>query len=98
MSNISALTNAKWFVGVPFNDTANPRLGIAEASERILGEHLLGFQVGNEPDLYGNVGLVFPFYSCPWVMFNPLSLKSTASVQRHTVLMTILTSFKLCWI
>ncbi|GJJ14346.1 hypothetical protein Clacol_008610 [Clathrus columnatus] len=63
MSNISALTNAKWFVGVPFNDTANPRLGIASASEQILGEHLLGFQVGNEPDLYGKHGARPPTYS-----------------------------------
>ena len=38
--------------GIPFNDTTHLRLGIAEAGEAILGEHLLGFQVGNEPDLY----------------------------------------------
>ena len=34
------------------NDTNNPRLRIAEVGEAYLGEHLLGFQVGNEPDLY----------------------------------------------
>jgi hypothetical protein len=39
--------------GVPMNDTANPRLQIAEAGEAILGDNLLGLQVGNEPDLYG---------------------------------------------
>lgn len=25
---------------------------IVESGERILGQHVLGFQVGNEPDLY----------------------------------------------
>ena len=34
------------------NDTANPRLRIAEVGEAYLGDNLLGFQVGNEPDLY----------------------------------------------
>lgn len=54
MANISALVNAKWFLGIPFNDTNNLRLGIAEVSEAVLGSsgYLLGFQVGNEPDLY----------------------------------------------
>ena len=40
------------------NDTANPRLQMAELGEDILGDHLLGFQLGNEPDLYASwVGL-----------------------------------------
>lgn len=39
-------------VGVPFNDTTNLRLAIAEVGENVLGDHLLGLQVGNEPDLY----------------------------------------------
>lgn len=34
------------------NDTSNLRLGIVEVGERILGSNLLGFQLGNEPDLY----------------------------------------------
>ena len=38
--------------GIPFNDTNNPRLQIAELSEAILGGNLGGFQLGNEPDLY----------------------------------------------
>ncbi|KAJ6514297.1 glycoside hydrolase family 79 protein [Mycena vitilis] len=38
--------------GVPFNDTSNFRLEIVEYSEAILGDNLLGVQVGNEPDLY----------------------------------------------
>jgi hypothetical protein len=37
---------------LPFNDTTNLRLQIAEYSQRILGDNLLGLQVGNEPDLY----------------------------------------------
>ncbi|KIJ34940.1 glycoside hydrolase family 79 protein, partial [Sphaerobolus stellatus SS14] len=52
MANISSLTNTHWFIGAPFDTPATPRLGIAEASERILGDRLLGLQVGNEPDLF----------------------------------------------
>ncbi|KAF8591731.1 glycoside hydrolase family 79 protein [Ramaria rubella] len=56
MANITSLVNTQWFLGVPFNDTANPRLGIAEYGEQILGQSLIGLQVGNEPDLYGDHG------------------------------------------
>ncbi|KAJ7126148.1 glycoside hydrolase family 79 protein [Mycena epipterygia] len=52
LSNISSLVNVKWYVGVPFNDTSDFRLQIVEYSEAILGDNLLGVQVGNEPDLY----------------------------------------------
>ena len=51
-ANVSALVNAKWYLGIPFNDTAHPRLQIAELGEKIIGKNLLGFQLGNEPDLY----------------------------------------------
>ncbi|KAF7972459.1 hypothetical protein HWV62_17946 [Athelia sp. TMB] len=56
MNNISSLlgNGVKWYLGVPMNDTSNPRLQIAEDGERILGSNLLGLQVGNEPDLYGS--------------------------------------------
>jgi hypothetical protein len=40
--------------GVPFNDTVNIHMDIVEHGERILGNNLLGFQVGNEPDLYAS--------------------------------------------
>ncbi|KAG5637249.1 hypothetical protein H0H81_005247 [Sphagnurus paluster] len=50
-SNISTLVNVKWYFGIPFNDT-NWRLQIAEYSQSILGENLLGLQGGNEPDYY----------------------------------------------
>lgn len=56
LSNISALVNTKWYLGVPLNDTSNLRLAIAEYGERILGDNLLGLQVGNEPDLYARHG------------------------------------------
>ena len=39
-------------IGVPLNDTSNLRLGIAEDGESILGDKLIAFQVGNEPDQY----------------------------------------------
>jgi hypothetical protein len=52
LANISALANVKWYLGVPFNDTANLRLQIAEVGQAILGDNLIGLQAGNEPDLY----------------------------------------------
>ncbi|KAF8994923.1 hypothetical protein BDQ17DRAFT_1430785 [Cyathus striatus] len=54
LSNISALVNVDWHLGIPFNDTNNLRLGIVEAGEAILGNHLIGLQAGNEPDLYAD--------------------------------------------
>ncbi|KAI0087559.1 hypothetical protein BDY19DRAFT_236771 [Irpex rosettiformis] len=52
MGNISSFLPIDWFLGVPFNDTQNMHMDIVERGERILGERVLGFQVGNEPDLY----------------------------------------------
>lgn len=42
----------KWYLGVPLNDSTNLALDIVPWGERILGDSLLGFQIGNEPDLY----------------------------------------------
>ena len=55
--------------GIPFNDTTNLRLGIAEAGEAILGSNLLGFQMANEPDLYAGHLHRPPTYS-PQDFFN----------------------------
>ncbi|KAH9914075.1 uncharacterized protein BXZ73DRAFT_81751 [Epithele typhae] len=52
LSNISALVPVKWYLGVPMNDTSQLRLQIAQYGQQILGDNLLGLQVGNEPDLY----------------------------------------------
>ncbi|KDR78253.1 hypothetical protein GALMADRAFT_119254 [Galerina marginata CBS 339.88] len=52
LRNISSLVNVRWHLGVPFNDTSNFRLAIAEQGQQILGDYLIGLQVGNEPDLY----------------------------------------------
>ncbi|THH18225.1 hypothetical protein EW146_g2708 [Bondarzewia mesenterica] len=52
MNNISSLVNARWFLGIPFFNTTPFSLSIMEAGEAILGDRLLGFQAGNEPDLY----------------------------------------------
>lgn len=52
LRNISSLVNVHWHLGIPFNDTTNFRLGIAERGQEILGDYLIGLQVGNEPDLY----------------------------------------------
>ncbi|KAJ6627347.1 glycoside hydrolase family 79 protein [Mycena sp. CBHHK59/15] len=56
LANISALVNVEWYLGIPLNDTSHLRLGIAEAAESILGDKLIGFQVGNEPDQYASHG------------------------------------------
>ncbi|OJT11292.1 hypothetical protein TRAPUB_12167 [Trametes pubescens] len=56
MANVSSLINAKWYLGIPFNDTSNFRFQIAEQGEAILGDNLLAFQAANEPDLYGPHG------------------------------------------
>ena len=39
-------------LGVPFFNTTPFALGIVEQGQAILGSNLLGFQAGNEPDLY----------------------------------------------
>lgn len=49
--------------GIPLNDTAHLRMGIAEVGEAVLGPKLIGFQVGNEPDLYAAY-VLFHFYVC----------------------------------
>jgi hypothetical protein len=63
LGNISALVNVQWYLGVPFNDTNNLRLGIVEQGEAILGDRLIGMQAGNEPDLYGKHGHRSPNYA-----------------------------------
>ena len=56
MGNISQLVDAEWFFGLAFNEsdvsklTDNPVL-VAEYAHQILGTHLRGLIVGNEPDL-----------------------------------------------
>lgn len=45
-------TNTCPAAGIPLNDTTNLRLGIAELGNSIVGENMLAFQIGNEPDLY----------------------------------------------
>ncbi|KAF9649324.1 glycoside hydrolase family 79 protein [Thelephora ganbajun] len=52
MNNISNFVPVKWYLGIPLNDTTNLRLQIVTEGERILGNNIIGFQVGNEPDLY----------------------------------------------
>jgi len=51
-SNISSFVNVKWFFGIPFNDSVNWRIAIAEEAQNIVGSNLLGLQAGNEPDFY----------------------------------------------
>ncbi|KAJ7227459.1 glycoside hydrolase family 79 protein [Mycena pura] len=53
LANISSLVNVQWYLGIPLNDTSRLRLQIAEVALPVLGDRLLGFQVGNKPDRYG---------------------------------------------
>ena len=46
------MVNVKWYLGIPLNDTSDIRLEIAQYGQQILGDNLIGLQVGNEPDLY----------------------------------------------
>jgi hypothetical protein len=56
MGNVSNLAKVQWYLGIPFNDTSNLRLEIAEQGDAILGNNILGYQLGNEPDLYAAHG------------------------------------------
>ena len=38
--------------GVPFFNNTPYSLGIVEQGQQILGDNLIAFQAGNEPDLY----------------------------------------------
>jgi hypothetical protein len=52
MGNISTLVNVSWWLGLPFDDVQHMSLAIMDLGEQVLGARMLGFQVGNEPDLY----------------------------------------------
>ncbi|KAA1475467.1 glycoside hydrolase family 79 protein [Dentipellis sp. KUC8613] len=54
MRNISSLAGVRWYLGIPFSHTAPFSLGIMETAQPLLGDFLLGFQAGNEPDLYAS--------------------------------------------
>ncbi|KAK7050928.1 hypothetical protein VNI00_005040 [Paramarasmius palmivorus] len=74
LGNLSTFVNIGWFLGIPLNDTGTPiRLEIAEYSQQILGDKLLGLQVGNEPDLYAAHNHRLPTYS-PYDYFEEFGL------------------------
>ncbi|KAH7106564.1 hypothetical protein BKA62DRAFT_299249 [Auriculariales sp. MPI-PUGE-AT-0066] len=54
MRQASDLLGITWFMGIPMNQTSPARLEIVEMAEPILGDYLLTWQLGNEPDLYVN--------------------------------------------
>ncbi|XP_006455732.1 hypothetical protein AGABI2DRAFT_195117 [Agaricus bisporus var. bisporus H97] len=56
LGNISSLMNIDWYLGIPFFDVANLKLDIVELGQQYLGEHLIGIEVGNEPDFYVSHG------------------------------------------
>lgn len=49
MNNISSLVGVGWYFGLPFLNATNIP-AIATAATTILGNNLLGLQLGNEPD------------------------------------------------
>jgi hypothetical protein len=56
MANISAVVGVDWYFGLPFNQSAVENKSdniyeVAQTAQAILGERLLGLQMGNEPDL-----------------------------------------------
>ncbi|KAF8316072.1 hypothetical protein DL93DRAFT_2193867 [Clavulina sp. PMI_390] len=55
LGNITALTSANWYLGLPFGYPVNVTgiVSIAEISQQVLGDSLLALQLGNEPDLFG---------------------------------------------
>ncbi|KAG2005628.1 hypothetical protein CC2G_002017 [Coprinopsis cinerea AmutBmut pab1-1] len=56
LGNISSLVEVDWFLGIPFRDTSEFQLAIAEVGQQVLGSRLIGLQAGNEPDLYARHG------------------------------------------
>lgn len=56
MAKISSLVETEWYFGLPFGDALNDAnaLSVARHAQSILGDHLLGLQLGNEPDLYAS--------------------------------------------
>ncbi|CCO29455.1 hypothetical protein BN14_03468 [Rhizoctonia solani AG-1 IB] len=58
MKNIGDLVNANFYFGLNFfnPDNETNAVLVAQTAEKILGDRLLGFQLGNEPDLYGSHG------------------------------------------
>ncbi|TFY66779.1 hypothetical protein EVG20_g4311 [Dentipellis fragilis] len=56
MGNISSLAGVHWYLGIPFFNTTPFALEIMETAQPVLGDYLLGFQAGNEPDLYVSHG------------------------------------------
>ncbi|KAK7018564.1 Glyco-hydro-79C domain-containing protein [Favolaschia claudopus] len=52
MGKISQLVNIHWFVGIPWFVTTPFATAIVKAADEELGDHLLGLQAGNEPDMY----------------------------------------------
>lgn len=72
MANVSNIVDAHWFFGLSFNqsavETQSPNVPlVAQTAQQMLGYHLLGLQLSNEPDLSvaGCEGFPPDTY-CPW--------------------------------
>ncbi|KJA24885.1 glycoside hydrolase family 79 protein [Hypholoma sublateritium FD-334 SS-4] len=83
-SNISSFVNVNWFIGIPFNDSTNWRLAIAENAQTIIGDNLLGMQAGNEPDYYASHGIRAVTYG-PYDYFGEFSNLITTISQNSLI-------------
>ena len=72
MAEISALVNVRWYMGVPFYDTTNFHLEIAEAAEAILGDYLIGLQVSLMCCL--SFAFTIPKLYLPRLVMNPICI------------------------
>ena len=67
MANVSNIVDAHWFFGLSFNESAVETMStnvplVAQTAQEMLGYHLLGLQLSNEPDLLVPL-LGFLFYT-----------------------------------
>jgi len=53
LGKISDMVNVNWYLGVPFFNIDPVDMDIVVTGNNYLGDRVLAYQVGNEPDLYG---------------------------------------------
>ncbi|VDC00664.1 unnamed protein product [Peniophora sp. CBMAI 1063] len=56
LNSITDFANVRWYLGVPFYTVDPVDMDIVEVADKYLGDRVLAYQVGNEPDYYGYNG------------------------------------------
>ena len=77
-------------LGIPFNDSVDWRLAIAEKGQQILGDNLLGLQAGNEPDLYQTFVPFFVSFIHIQILVSICSICSETDVVLHLIYLKII--------